>query len=358
MQIKDKQRYYEIDLLRFLAAVAVVFFHYTFRGFAANDMSILPFPVLSEVFKYGALGVDLFFIISGFVILMTAVNKDYTAFVISRITRIYPAFWASVTLTALVIVFIGGDRYQVTLSQYIYNLPMISGFFDIKFVDGVYWSLLVEIKFYFLIFLLVLANKLKWIKYFLGLWLVLTLVNVFHEMGGVLGFFFFPKWSAYFIAGAMYFIIRQEGPSIYKVAVIALCLYISLFQAFERADVASVHFNTDFSRVTTGIVITGFYVLFGFIGMGKTKWINKKVFIFYGALTYPLYLIHQNIGFMIFNSLGEIVNKYVLLVGVIALTLYLAFLINKHVERRFGRPFKNLLTVGAERLIPATEKAR
>ena len=64
-----QQRVNEIDLLRFIAALAVVFFHYAFRGYAADDLSILPYPLLAPLAKYGYLGVELFFMISGFVIL-------------------------------------------------------------------------------------------------------------------------------------------------------------------------------------------------------------------------------------------------------------------------------------------------
>ena len=66
------RRVNEIDLLRFVAALAVVFFHYAFRGYAADDRSIMPYPLLAPIAKYGYLGVELFFLISGFVILMTA----------------------------------------------------------------------------------------------------------------------------------------------------------------------------------------------------------------------------------------------------------------------------------------------
>ncbi|WOO32781.1 acyltransferase family protein [Diaphorobacter limosus] len=65
----------EIDLLRFFAALAVVFFHYSFRGYAADAMSIMPYPLLASLSKYGYLGVELFFMISGFVILMTAAKE-------------------------------------------------------------------------------------------------------------------------------------------------------------------------------------------------------------------------------------------------------------------------------------------
>ena len=69
---RRRNRVNELDLLRFFAAFSVVLYHYTFRGYAADDMSIVPYPLFAPISKYGYLGVDLFFMISGFVILMTA----------------------------------------------------------------------------------------------------------------------------------------------------------------------------------------------------------------------------------------------------------------------------------------------
>ncbi|EAQ8060912.1 acyltransferase, partial [Salmonella enterica] len=86
-----KNRINEIDLLRFVAAMAVVFFHYAFRGYAADGMSIMPYPSLAPVSKYGFLGVQLFFMISGFVILMSASHGSIQNFTISRMVRLYPA---------------------------------------------------------------------------------------------------------------------------------------------------------------------------------------------------------------------------------------------------------------------------
>ena len=68
-------RFYEIDLLRLLAALAVVFYHYTYRGYMANNYSPVAFPALAPVTKYGYLGVELFFIISGYVVLRSAQGK-------------------------------------------------------------------------------------------------------------------------------------------------------------------------------------------------------------------------------------------------------------------------------------------
>ena len=98
-----RDRLYEIDLLRITAALAVVCYHYTFSGYAGHITSIA-FPALSTAKRYGYLGVDMFFVISGFVVLLSAWGRRPHQFVISRIVRLYPAYWVAVTITAVIAV--------------------------------------------------------------------------------------------------------------------------------------------------------------------------------------------------------------------------------------------------------------
>ena len=72
--MKKINRIYQIDLFRFIAAVCVVLYHYLFRGWAADNMSDLSFNKIGHFFKYGYLGVNLFFIISGFVIILSNID--------------------------------------------------------------------------------------------------------------------------------------------------------------------------------------------------------------------------------------------------------------------------------------------
>jgi peptidoglycan/LPS O-acetylase OafA/YrhL len=126
----------EIDLLRFISALSVVFFHYAFWGHTADAMSIMPYPLLASVSKYGWLGVLLFFMISGFVILMTAASGSLRGFVISRIVRLYPAFWACCTITFVAIVVLGTPRYSASVGQYLINMTMLSNFLYVEAIDG------------------------------------------------------------------------------------------------------------------------------------------------------------------------------------------------------------------------------
>ena len=155
----QRLRYHEIDLLRFLAAFVVVLFHYTFRGYAADQLSPVHYPLLENIFKYGNLGVELFFIISGYVVLMSAYNKTVRQFFISRVVRLYPAFWVACTITFGVMYLFGPAKgtpgwsifIDASVKKYMMNMTMLQQFFGAGDLDGVYWTLSYEIIFYFLI---------------------------------------------------------------------------------------------------------------------------------------------------------------------------------------------------------------
>jgi peptidoglycan/LPS O-acetylase OafA/YrhL len=151
-------RLYEIDLLRFLAASAVLLYHWSFAGAAREPWTVMQYPLISPFARYGYLGVDLFFIISGFVVLMSAMGSTPKRFFISRVVRLYPAFWVCCLLTFTVAMLIGAPRFHVPAKHLLVNLTMMQGFLDVPHVDGVYWSLAVELKFYFLILGLLLVR--------------------------------------------------------------------------------------------------------------------------------------------------------------------------------------------------------
>jgi peptidoglycan/LPS O-acetylase OafA/YrhL len=76
-------RLHEIDLLRICAAVSVMAYHYLFSAYAGG-LSTLRFPNADVIARYGYLGVDLFFTISGFVVMLSAWDRGPRSFVISR----------------------------------------------------------------------------------------------------------------------------------------------------------------------------------------------------------------------------------------------------------------------------------
>lgn len=340
---KNKIRFYEIDLLRFLAAMAVVLFHYTFRGFAEGGYNPVEFPILGEFSRYGYLGVHLFFIISGFVILLSAMNRSAIKFAISRIVRLYPAFWAGVSMSALIIYWYGAPLFDVNLSQYLMNMTMLSGYIGVEQIDGVYWTLLVELKFYALIFLLLVIHQIKQIEYFLGAWILLVFVHALTPLPKIIAFFLFPEWAPLFISGSLFFLIHFKGINLYR-GLLLLCAYLLAMNfAYHEVDSLSSFYKADFSFTIEAIILTIFYLFFILITTNRMSWIRSPLLVKIGILTYPLYLIHQNIGFIVFSHFSDSVNKYLLLGALITIMLISSWLIHILVEKRLGALLKRTL---------------
>jgi peptidoglycan/LPS O-acetylase OafA/YrhL len=340
---KNNTRFYEIDFLRFVAAVAVVLFHYMFRGFAEGGFSPISDAPLEQYAQYGYLGVHLLLMISGFVILLTAMKRDVVQFVISRIVRLYPAFWAGVTFTALMIVFLGGDLFSVSFPQYLSNLSMIDGYLGVEPVDGVYWTLLVEIKFYALIFFILLFKKIEHIDWFIGAWLVLQIIDIVMPLPKLVQFFFFPEWGSYFASGALFYLIKLNGVKLRHIALLLISLGLSLYYVNQEAATLSKYYNTTFNAVIPMTVISLFYLIFVLVLSNKLTFFRSTWVLKVGALTYPLYLVHQNVGYMFFTRFEGVVNKYLLLGMVLAFVLLVAWLIHQLVEKNLSLALKNLL---------------
>lgn len=337
----ESSRVNEIDLLRFLAAFCVVIFHYAFRGYAAEGRSDLPYPLLAPIAKYGYLGVELFFLISGFVILMTAARGDLRSFAVSRFVRLYPAFWACCTITFVAILLIGGGRYSASITQYLVNMTMLSGFVGVPSIDGVYWSLFVELQFYGLIAALLLIGRIHQAQGFLLLWLGATILLEFVPINA-LRFLLIADYSAYFIAGAMCFLIWSSGMTLMRMAAIFLSLLLALHGALGGLAQFERHYSTQMNLfVITGIITTYFVVML-LIATRRIGFLGRRRWLIAGALTYPLYLIHQNLGFMIFNLAYPVINQHVLFWGTILLMLGTAYAVHVLIERSYSPILKRI----------------
>lgn len=322
----------EIDLLRFLAALAVVFFHYAFRGYAADNMTVMPYLSLAPFAKYGFLGVQLFFMISGFVILMTATGNNVTGFVGSRVIRLYPAYWASCTLTFLVVLYFGAPHFSATWHQYLINMSMFNGFMNVDHIDGAYWSLVIELRFYLLVILVLAVRQIHRAEAFLIGWLIISIVMQDHP-NGKLRSWLITDFSAWFIAGAMCYYIWRDNSTIKRYLTLAGAYALALYQSLDSLSGFNTTFNTTLDPDVVATVVTSFFAVMLLIGHRRTGILSRMNWILAGALTYPLYLVHQYIGFTVFNHLYPAVNAHILFWGTLAGALTTALLINRLVEK-------------------------
>ena len=333
--MQNSKRVYEIDLLRLIAALSVVFFHYTFRGYATGDFSTVFFPYINQASRYGILGVHLFFMISGFVILLSAENKGVIDFSISRFVRLYPTFWLILSIISIFLILFGGSQYHITPKSFLLNLTMLNELFGVDYISGVVWSLLLELRFYFLVAILIFFKQLDNIVYYLTAWLIISFSYLFVNLHPIIKFAFFPEYSSFFIAGALFYLIHRDGISLYKILLLMLSYYLSIKTTLINFHSLAKYFSTEFNSQVFIVIITLFYTIFFLISIKKTEKFKHKLFLKLGALTYPLYLIHENIGYIILNTFNHYINKYLLLIMLVSLMIFIAYMINIYFENRY-----------------------
>ena len=341
----------EIDLLRFVAAISVVFYHFAFRGHAGDAMTVLAYPWLSGVSRYGYLGVQLFFLISGFVILMTASAGNVQRFVISRVVRLYPAFWACCTLTFLVTLWIGAPRFTAETGQFLANLTLLSGFVGVRSIDGVYWSLFVELQFYALVGVVLLLGQIHRAALLLMLWLGAVLLLEIYP-SDKLQYLLIADYAAFFIAGAYCFLIWSKGLTMPRLLVVGVCWMHAVYRSVVDVRVLETNFNVNFSEVAVAGVVTACFGAMLAVSLRRTGFFSRRDWIVLGALTYPIFLLHQHIGYMLFNAGYGAINVHILFWGVLVLLLGLAYLVHTQVEGRLAPRLKRLLEQTTTRLLP------
>ncbi len=156
--------YYGLDGLRFFSAIAVCVFHLAFYVWASE------YAVMSQVFadraKFqamvpfawsGWIGVQIFFVISGFVIAHSSIRATPMSFIRSRMLRLLPAAWVCATIT-LAIRLASSESLPDLDGSYLRSITLWP---KGPWIDGVYWSLAVEVMFYTTVFALLLSRSIK-----------------------------------------------------------------------------------------------------------------------------------------------------------------------------------------------------
>ena len=338
------RRINELDLLRFIAAMAVVIYHYVFRAQATEGLSQLSFPLLEWWAKFGFFGVHLFFIISGFVILMSAEKGGLRHFIMSRVTRLYPAFWICCTATYLIIVWNGAPLFNVTLREYFINMTMLSGFVGVDSVDGVYWTLFVEIKFYGLIALLLVLKKIHRIEWFIYGWLIISILLEFvlprMFLLNVLSYILITNYSGLFIAGALFYLNWKVGGSFSRYLALAISLLLVVAQELQKIPSWEYENQAELGKLSVFTLIASLYLIMFLVSTNRTGDLRNKKWVAAGAITYPLYLIHQNVGFIMFKTLDGCVHRHVALWGIVTMMLVASYIIWRNLERPLVKRMK------------------
>ena len=323
----------ELDLLRFIAAVSVLIYHDTYRPAVNGTPSETLFGSMQLVSRFGYLGVTLFFLISGFVILWTAQGRTPAQFATSRFLRLYPSFWVAMLVTTAFLFWLAPSSSWPDAKTVLLNLTMLPGYAHVDFIDGVYWTLAVEMKFYFLVLILIVARQMKHIEKWLGLWLIgLTACELSTGHAWIESITIYP-FGSLFVGGCILYLVHAEGWTVWRVAGLLWAVVLSCLDAVPQAK--------DFIHGVTGsgVLIAVALVLVCFTAVTAVAIRSFKIgfsglAIALGGLTYPLYLVHNRVGKLIFAATEEYMSAYWRLLLIVATSVAIAVLIVELVEKR------------------------
>lgn len=348
-----------LDGLRFFAAFAVLLYH--FGAFDAYSDAVWGEPVedvtgdVGVWFGYGALAPSLFFVISGFVILMTAQGRNLRRFIASRVARLYPAYWVAVLATALLLTLLWNPGRNPGLAQVAVNLTMFQSAFGFSHVDGVYWTLWVEMKFYLLmaVFLLfgVTARRALVVA---TLWPLVAWGFYLAEVPYVWDWLIY-RHAPFFAGGMVLFLIHRHGHTLSRWLVLAMNIGLGVLHGVPGLS-RQVAERTphELDPVILGILTVGCFAAVAVLSLTRLKHLGWKWLTVIGGLTYPLYLTHQYWGWWIISMLSDHVPAGVSVLAATAFSMVLAWLLYRFVEKPFGPRLRNAVT----RLLDRTKRSQ
>ena len=284
-------RFQELDVFRGIAALWVVYFHYFLRY---NELYDIPekshlWIDTAEIDEFGLLPVYWFFVISGFVIFWTLQKSHHWQdFAVSRFSRLFPAYWAACAITFAVGLAVPLPGQSYSILQFLANLTMLHEAFGIPAIDGVYWSLQVELIFYVLMATLFATGLLTRIHMICLFWIAACLLNRSLALAGIDVWWKVQKYGLllqghFFIAGIMFYHIRKNERVALSYGLLALCL-VSIFLTYS---------------LWGAIVCAGVFILFDLAIRGRLAGLVNRPLLWLGAISYPLYICHQMLGYRI-----------------------------------------------------------
>lgn len=305
--MQQDKRNHLIDLLRILAASWVVLFHFNepikhidnwYRNFC----------------KYGHLGVPVFFMISGYCILIALQHaKKPAEFIVRRFFRIFPSYWFSLAITALIILLlklITGVNSAIAIPKSIVGILATitlttSPISNITTINWVYWTLSCEVLFYLAVFACAFFKK----QYFTIALIAVTLLSIFLPKFESGPFFFLNLWPLFSFGLAIYLLLHKPGQKWLNIAL--LILAITGFYTTHQSTVYII------SCAITAVLIIG----------NHFKPLKNNLLSRYGDVSYSLYLVHVPIGVYLSGHLKIVVIQTNMTLNILFDVALLAFLL-------------------------------
>ncbi|WP_137929203.1 acyltransferase family protein [Mesorhizobium comanense] len=294
-----------VDLLRFAAAVLVMVYHYGFwvwaypNGISAQATGGIPArPDIGAWVGSGWVGVEIFFVISGFVIAFSAEKSTPLRFFEARIKRLAPAVWICAPVTAALLLAIDLSWPTDALVRLVRT-----GLFAPygPWVDSVYWTLGIEIAFYAIVWALLRLGRFD---------LMETVAIVIGMVSTLFWCLYYPLgWSdlaetrmlqltlvhhgCFFAVGVLMWLMRLKAATAARLGFCLLFLGGGVLQIASSVDVHSIKVGAVMPYAPPILIFLVAIALMAWSLRLDLSWGGWRRI---GLMTYPLYLIHDVVG--------------------------------------------------------------
>jgi peptidoglycan/LPS O-acetylase OafA/YrhL len=303
-----------LDLLRFACAVMVVAFHWG-SGFVhgpppGGRALIEGMPIdgrFSPFLNSGWLGVELFFVVSGFVIAWSAEGSTASAFAGRRFLRLVPAAWLCATLTALILLAFGGVASGTVVTLWLGSIL----FWPMFGIDPSYWTLAIEVNFYLLIAVSLLRGsslvRIERLGALIGLasaiyWVASIVTAVPSAWDRIVQLTLLPH-GCFFALGIL---IRARQRRGWRTLRLAYFIPAVIAAAIE-IDAHRIIMQGDGPAYVPPLLLFGLCLLPILFAERLqpllARSIRAPVAATIGLMTYPLYLLHQELGAILIGGM-------------------------------------------------------
>ena len=352
--VSDDNRNGLLDLLRFAAALTVAVYHFLYRGAQEGKYLDFSFAAAGGSVSLGYLGVNLFFMISGFVIIWSASGRDWYGFSVGSLARLYPAHVVAMTITFLTMLWWAQAPYTTDVFEWLANLTMLAPMFGSDFMDGAYWSIVIEIIFYGWVAIGLFTRVLpRHTDTAVAVWMLLVMVNNLMLGSRPVELLFLTEYGSYFALGVMTWRISSQGASALRLLIAGLALFMTFHAAeVQRLDVI-FRLGEASSAPVVALANAGIIAAFLLSAVVGRSIKAGPLVLALGAISYPFYLVHQNAGYILMNVSEPALGKW----GAFALALILSLAVSWWIFARIepvGRAFICAVFAPAGRFLPRT----
>ncbi len=344
-----RDRSIKLDLLRILAALWVLSYHWSGRGSfyetLSHKYSLEWWPnLLDSIAQTGLLGVDVFFILSGAVIAKTSLYSTPSKFIEKRFLRLFPVYFVS-TLIALVLVSIATNK-EIEIEDLL-SLSGLQFWVGGRTLIEAAWTLPIEIMFYFVVYLALQFSFFrkcefdgKQIRRLTSIWLVVIVLAPQLELDA-LSYLANPQFAPYFILGVSLSQASNLATLKKNIFIISVALALSMREFTSR--VPEIH-----NRQVFGLTLMSSIVIVIVLSNIKHKFmipnpISDSIKTL-SLMTYPVYLLHETIGMSLIsilnkNGMGILSSHLLILLTIFLMSLRLV----KDIEPMFKKMIRAIL---------------